>query len=57
MMPAFASTMPLGVATTFAVSAGFSSLYTLAAIYAFSWFGVSVERFLHPRNMIAGMVE
>jgi hypothetical protein len=57
MMPAFASTMLLGVATTFAVSAGFSSLYTLAAIYAFSWFGVSVERFLHPRNMIAGMVE
>jgi oligosaccharide repeat unit polymerase len=57
MMQAFASTMLLGVATTFAVSAGFSGLYTLAAIYVFSWFCVSIERFFHPRSVIREIVE
>jgi hypothetical protein len=57
MMRAFASTMLLGVASTFAVSAGFSGLYTLAAIYMFSWFCVSIERFFHPRRMVRQIVE
>lgn len=57
MMQAFASTMLLGVATTLAVSAGFSALYTLAAIYIFSWFCVSIERFFHPRRVIREIVE
>ena len=50
MMKAFASTMLLGVAGSVAVSAGFSGLYTLAGIYAFSWFCVSVERLFRPRR-------
>ncbi len=50
MMKAFASTMLVGVATTLAVSAGFSGLYILAGIYAFSWFCISVERFFRPRR-------
>ncbi len=57
MMQAFSSTMLLGVASTFAVTAGFSGLYTLAAIYLFSWFCVSMQRFLHPRRMIREIVE
>jgi oligosaccharide repeat unit polymerase len=57
MMQAFASTMLLGVATTLAVSAGFSALYTLAAIYMFSWFCVSIERFFHPRSVIREIAE
>jgi len=57
MMRAFASTMLLGVATTLAVSAGFSGLYTLAAIYMFSWLCVSIERFFRPRRVVSEMVE
>jgi oligosaccharide repeat unit polymerase len=43
MMKAFASTMLLGIAGAFAVSAGFSGVYVLAAAYLFSWFCLSVE--------------
>lgn len=57
MMKAFASTMLVGVATTLAVSAGFSGLYALAAIYIFSWFCVAIERFFHPRSMLREIVE
>jgi oligosaccharide repeat unit polymerase len=52
MQRAFASTMLLGVGTTLAVSAGFSGLYILAGIYAFSWFCVSVEKFFRPRRFL-----
>ena len=57
MMKAFASTMLMGVATTFAVSAGFSGLYILAGIYMFSGFCISVERFFRPRKIASGLSE
>ena len=47
MMKAFASTTIFGVATTFAISAGFSGLYVVAGIYLFSWFCLCVERIFH----------
>jgi len=50
MMRAFASTSLLGVAGCLAVSAGFSTLYVWAGIYFFSWFCLSVERMIQPRN-------
>jgi oligosaccharide repeat unit polymerase len=48
MMKAFASTMLLSVAGCIAISAGFSGLYTLAGIYVFTWFCVSVDRIFQP---------
>lgn len=54
MMRAFASTMLLTVATTLAVSAGFSGLYILAGIYMFSWLCLSIERFFRPRRILSG---
>jgi oligosaccharide repeat unit polymerase len=56
MMRAFSSTMLLGVATTLAVSAGFSALYILAGIYLFSWLCVSVERFFRPRKILDAFI-
>jgi hypothetical protein len=53
MMRAFASTMLLSVAGCVAISAGFSGLYTLAGIYLFSWFCLSVERVFHPARKLA----
>jgi hypothetical protein len=52
MMKAFASTMLLGIAGAFAVSAGFSGIYVLAGVYLFSWFCVSVERMFEPRKLL-----
>ncbi len=57
MMKAFASTILVTVATTLAVSAGFSGLYILAGIYLFSWFCISVERFFRPRRILGEAVE
>jgi oligosaccharide repeat unit polymerase len=53
MMRAFASTMLLSVAGCVAISAGFSGLYTLAGIYLFSWFCLSVERVFRPARKLA----
>ncbi len=52
MMKAFASTMLLGIAGSFAVSAGFSGLYILAGVYFFSWFCLSVQRMFQPRQVL-----
>lgn len=49
MQKAFASTMLLSLAGCIAISAGYSSLYTLAGIYAFSWFCLNIERVFNPR--------
>jgi oligosaccharide repeat unit polymerase len=57
MMRAFASTMLLGVSGAFAVSAGFSALYVLAGIYAFSWFCLAVQRLFEPREVLIHNVE
>lgn len=51
MMRAFASTMLLGIAGAFAVSAGFSGIYVLAGVYLFSWFCLSVQRMFEPRKV------
>jgi len=52
MVGAFASTMLLGVAGCFAISAGFSGLYVLAGTYLFSWFCIRVERTMRPRQVL-----
>ncbi len=57
MMRAFASTMLLSISGCIAISAGFSGLYTLAAIYGISWFCLSVERFFHPARIFTGMAD
>jgi hypothetical protein len=49
MMKAFSATMPLGISGAFAVSAGFSGVYVLAAVYLISWFCLSVQRMSAPR--------
>jgi len=54
MMKAFASSMMLGVAGTFAISAGFSSLYILAGVYMFSWCCICVQRIFQVRQFVAG---
>lgn len=51
MMKAFASTMLLGISGALAVSAGFSGLYVLAGVYAFSWFCIAVQRLFVPRML------
>ncbi|HEX3103738.1 MAG TPA: oligosaccharide repeat unit polymerase [Terriglobales bacterium] len=51
MMKAFASTMLLGIAGAFAVSAGFSGIYVLAGVYLFSWFCLSVQRMFEPEKV------
>jgi oligosaccharide repeat unit polymerase len=51
MMKAFASSMLLGVAGAFALSAGFSGLYILAGIYVFSWCCICVQRIFRPRRI------
>lgn len=57
MMKAFASTMLITVATTLAVSAGFSGLYILAGVYFFTWFCILVQRFFHPRRIVTEIAE
>ena len=52
MMQAFASTMLLGVAGGFAVSAGFSGLYVLGGIYVFSWLCLTVHRMFTPQPVL-----
>ncbi|HEX3738270.1 MAG TPA: oligosaccharide repeat unit polymerase [Terriglobales bacterium] len=52
MMKAFASTMLLGIAGAFAVSAGFSGIYVLAGVYLFSWFCLSVQRMFWPQKVL-----
>jgi len=52
MMKAFSSTMLLGVAGAFAVSAGFSGVYVLAGVYLFSWFCLSVQRMFAPQKVL-----
>lgn len=55
MMKAFASTMLLGIAGAFAVSAGFSGIYVLVGVYLFSWFCLSVQRMFEPdRAFVTG---
>ena len=49
MTKAFAPTNLLTLAGCIAVTAGFSTLYVLAGVYAFSWFCLSVHRVFHPR--------
>lgn len=53
MMRAFAATMLLGISGSFAVSAGFSGVYVLAAVYLISWFCLSVQRIFVPRTSFA----
>ena len=55
MMRAFASTMLLSLAGCIAISAGFSGLYTLAGIYAFTWLCVGVDRVFHPASRPASL--
>jgi oligosaccharide repeat unit polymerase len=55
MMQAFASTMLLNISGCIAISAGFSGIYTLAAIYLFSWFCLSVERIFRPARAVPGI--
>jgi hypothetical protein len=57
MMKAFASTMLITVATTLAVSAGFSGLYILAGIYFFTCFCILVQRFFWPRRVLNEIAE
>lgn len=57
MMKAFASTILITVATTLAVSAGFSGLYILAGIYFFTWFCILVQRFFRPRRVLTEISE
>jgi oligosaccharide repeat unit polymerase len=52
MMKAFASTMLLGIAGAFAVSAGFSGVYVLVGVYLFSWFCLSVRRMFEPQKVL-----
>ena len=52
MMRAFASTMLLGIAGAFAVSAGFSGVYVVAGVYLFSWFCLSVQRMFAPQKVL-----
>jgi hypothetical protein len=52
MMKAFASTMLLGIAGAFAVSAGFSGIYVLVGVYLFSWFCLSVQRMFEPQKIL-----
>ena len=56
MMKAFSSTMLLGISGALAVSAGFSSLYVLAAVYLFSWICLCVQRTFRPQRL-ADVVE
>jgi oligosaccharide repeat unit polymerase len=55
LMQAFASTMLLNISGCIAISAGFSGLYTLAGVYLFSWFCLSVERVFRPSQAVAGI--
>jgi hypothetical protein len=57
MMKAFASTMLLDVAGSFAVSAGFSSLYVLAGVCCFSWFCLSIQRMFKAGQVLVEGVE
>jgi len=57
MMKAFAATILITVATTLAVSAGFSGLYILAGIYFFTWFCILVQRFFRPRRVLNEIAE
>jgi hypothetical protein len=57
MMQAFASSMLLNISGCIAISAGFSGLYTLAGIYLFSWFCLSVERVFRPARAVAGIAD
>jgi oligosaccharide repeat unit polymerase len=52
MMKAFASTMLLGIAGAFAVSAGFSGVYVVAGVYLFSWFCLTVQRMFEPQKVL-----
>jgi hypothetical protein len=45
--------MLLAVSGTLAISAGFSGLYILAAVFLFSWFCLGVERFFRPNSATA----
>ena len=51
MRTALASNMILGVALTLALTSGFSGLYILAGVYAFSWLCLCVERMFRPRRV------
>jgi oligosaccharide repeat unit polymerase len=53
MQRAFAATMLLSVSGCLAISAGLSGLYTLAAIYLFTWFCVLVRRVFHPATIVS----
>lgn len=50
MRTALASTMMLGIAMTLAITSGFSGLYVLAGVYAFTWLCLSVERMFRPQS-------
>jgi oligosaccharide repeat unit polymerase len=53
MMRAFAFTNLLAVAASIAVSAGFSSVYVLAGVYALSWFFLLLQRLFYPSRLAA----
>jgi oligosaccharide repeat unit polymerase len=53
MIDAFASTMMLNVIGNFAVTAGFSGLYILFAIYLFSWFCLRLASLVQTRPVLA----
>jgi oligosaccharide repeat unit polymerase len=52
MRTALASTMMLGVAGALTISSGFSGLYVLVGVYAFSWLCLMVERMFRPRRVL-----
>jgi oligosaccharide repeat unit polymerase len=51
IMKSFASTMQLSVAGSLAITAGFSSLYILAAIYLFSWLCLRAMHLVQPHRV------
>ncbi len=56
IMKAFSSTMLLGVAGSFALTAGFSGLYILFGIYGFSWICIRAMRLVRPRRVVLASV-
>ena len=52
MMRAFASTMLLNVAATFAISNNSTTLYVMAAVYAISWILFQLQRMLMAKDPV-----
>jgi oligosaccharide repeat unit polymerase len=52
MRQAFASTMMLGVASIFAISANSSGFFVLGAVYLFTWLSLQAQRLVHSRSAL-----